>query len=123
MMEEIVMTVKHQNNLEYIESRDFILVKMAEGGGNERQLLGQYVQKQTKYGTATRLSPKSSTYIKHAVVESDTLMGIALKYGVTVSYFYDQMDFVVHLLIIRIIMCLTFCMLAASGEISKLGSI
>ncbi|KAJ8313405.1 hypothetical protein KUTeg_009033, partial [Tegillarca granosa] len=58
---------------------------MAEGGGNERQLLGQYVQKQTKYGTTTRLSPKSSTYIKHTVVESDTLMGIALKYGVTVN--------------------------------------
>ncbi|XP_060076633.1 lysM and putative peptidoglycan-binding domain-containing protein 1-like [Ylistrum balloti] len=58
---------------------------MAEGGGNEKQFLGKYVQKQTKYGTTTKLAPKSTTYIKHKISETDTMMGIALKYGITVE--------------------------------------
>jgi len=56
---------------------------MAEGG-SEKQLLGRFVQKQTKYGTATKLALKSDVCIKHMITKSDTLMGIALKYGSTV---------------------------------------
>ncbi|KAK3095890.1 hypothetical protein FSP39_020378 [Pinctada imbricata] len=58
---------------------------MAESGGTEKQLLGQFVEKQTKYGTTTRLVSKSSTFIKHFIQKTDTLMGIALKYSVTVE--------------------------------------
>ncbi|XP_069103371.1 lysM and putative peptidoglycan-binding domain-containing protein 1-like isoform X2 [Argopecten irradians] len=58
---------------------------MAEGGGTEKQFLGKFVQKQTKYGTTTKLAPKSTTFIKHKISEKDTMMGIALKYGITVE--------------------------------------
>ncbi|XP_048750138.2 lysM and putative peptidoglycan-binding domain-containing protein 1-like isoform X2 [Ostrea edulis] len=59
--------------------------KMADGNGKESQLLGKFVEKQTKYGTATRLVAKSPLLVKHRVCPSDTLMGIALKYGSTVE--------------------------------------
>ena len=57
---------------------------MAEGGGGEKQFIGKILQKQTKYGTNSRLTQKNSVYVKHVVDKSDTLMGISLKYGVTV---------------------------------------
>lgn len=60
---------------------------MAEGGGNEKQFLGKFVQKQTKYGTTTKLAPVTTTYIKHKISERDTMMGIALRYGITVSVY------------------------------------
>ncbi|XP_061185443.1 lysM and putative peptidoglycan-binding domain-containing protein 1-like isoform X2 [Saccostrea echinata] len=66
-------------------SRDFALSKMADDSGTESQLLGKFVEKQTKYGTATRLVAKSSLLVKHRVCQSDTLMGIALKYGSSVE--------------------------------------
>ena len=66
-------------------SRDILPSKMADGsGGTESQLLGKFMEKQTKYGTTTRLVTKSSIAAKHKVCQSDTLMGIALKYGSTV---------------------------------------
>ncbi|XP_041356213.1 lysM and putative peptidoglycan-binding domain-containing protein 1-like isoform X2 [Gigantopelta aegis] len=69
---------------------------MSEGGMEERQGLGQYVRSQARYGygtaatsnTATRKSPNPSDgtkFIKHMVSSTDTLMGIALKYNVTVE--------------------------------------
>uniref|UniRef100_A0A8W8NXB6 LysM domain-containing protein n=1 Tax=Magallana gigas TaxID=29159 RepID=A0A8W8NXB6_MAGGI len=59
---------------------------MADGSREtESQLLGKFVEKQTKYGTTTRLVAKSSLVVKHKVCQSDTLMGIALKYGSTVE--------------------------------------
>ncbi|XP_062599131.1 lysM and putative peptidoglycan-binding domain-containing protein 1-like [Saccostrea cucullata] len=67
-------------------SRDFALSKMADDcSGTESQLLGKFVEQQTKYGTATRLVAKSSLLVKHRVSQSDTLMGIALKYGSSVE--------------------------------------
>ncbi|XP_022303791.2 lysM and putative peptidoglycan-binding domain-containing protein 1-like isoform X1 [Crassostrea virginica] len=67
-------------------SRDILPSKMADGsGGTESQLLGKFMEKQTKYGTTTRLVTKSSIAAKHKVCQSDTLMGIALKYGSTVE--------------------------------------
>lgn len=66
-----------------IISRDISLAKMAEGW-NEKDFLGSFVQKQTKYGTTTVRSQKSSLCIKHKITDKDTLMGIALKYGITV---------------------------------------
>jgi hypothetical protein len=67
---------------------------MAEGGG-EKQFIGKLLQKQTKYGTNSPLTQKSSVYIKHLIGKADTLMGIALKYGVTVRieiylHFYEK---------------------------------
>lgn len=68
-----------------IVSRDILPSKMADGSREtESQLLGKFVEKQTKYGTTTRLVAKSSLVVKHKVCQSDTLMGIALKYGSTV---------------------------------------
>ncbi|KAL5019581.1 hypothetical protein ScPMuIL_002473 [Solemya velum] len=58
---------------------------MATSGGGERQGLGQYVKSQTKYGTATRLLPKTSSFFKHKISENDTLIGISLRYSVTVE--------------------------------------
>lgn len=71
---------------------------MAEGGGEEKQFIGKLLQKGTKYGTNSRLTQKSSVYIKHKIIKGDTLQGISLKYGTTVSvlrkicYFRKQMS-------------------------------
>lgn len=62
---------------------------MADGGGGERQFLGDIVKNKTKYGSTTKPMPKFKSYVKHAVTAADTLMGIALKYGGTVSFFFS----------------------------------
>ena len=59
---------------------------MADGGGGERQFLGNFVKNKTKYGTTTKPMPKFKNYVKHLISKGDTLMGIALKYGATVSF-------------------------------------
>ena len=59
---------------------------MASSGG-ERSGLGQFVRKQTKYGTAAKLATTSESYLKHYLCAGDTLQGLALKYGVTVRKF------------------------------------
>ncbi|XP_046555823.1 lysM and putative peptidoglycan-binding domain-containing protein 2-like isoform X2 [Haliotis rubra] len=69
---------------------------MSQNGVDERQGLGRSVRSQARYGygttvtsnTATKKFPmksQSSSYIKHIVTSTDTLMGIALKYAVTVE--------------------------------------
>lgn len=64
-------------------------VKMADGG--EKASLGKFVRNQAKYGTTTQSSSSSTnpvssdTFLKHFVKPHDTLQGIALKHGVTVS--------------------------------------
>lgn len=39
-----------------------------------------------KYGSTSKHIAKNENYIKHQVQNTDTLQGIALKYGVTVSF-------------------------------------
>ncbi|KAL3884388.1 hypothetical protein ACJMK2_024530 [Sinanodonta woodiana] len=58
---------------------------MAEGGGGERQFLGNFVRNQAKYGSTTKPAPRSSSFVKHPIKQDDTLMGIALRYGSTVE--------------------------------------
>ncbi|XP_046381717.2 lysM and putative peptidoglycan-binding domain-containing protein 2-like isoform X1 [Haliotis rufescens] len=69
---------------------------MSQNGVGERQGLGQSVRSQARYGygttvtsnTSTKKVPmksQSSSYIKHIITSTDTLMGIALKYTVSVE--------------------------------------
>uniref|UniRef100_A0A0L8GZ25 Uncharacterized protein n=1 Tax=Octopus bimaculoides TaxID=37653 RepID=A0A0L8GZ25_OCTBM len=59
---------------------------MADGmRSSERQTLGQFAKSQTKYGTASIPVRWNSNFVKHKVVSTDSLVGIALKYGVSVS--------------------------------------
>ena len=66
--------------------------KMAEGGRNERASLGIFTKKHTKYGSTSQSSYTNETYIKHYVKPGETLQGIALKYGTTVSKQLNLVD-------------------------------
>lgn len=52
-------------------------------GANETALLGSFARKQVKYGSTCKYVSRSGKTIKHVVQPSDTLQGIALRYGVT----------------------------------------
>ncbi|CAH1790098.1 unnamed protein product [Owenia fusiformis] len=52
---------------------------------NEKSSLGQFVQKQTKYGTSRKAVHTPEIHIKHKVEKGETLQGIALKHGVTME--------------------------------------
>ncbi|XP_077524672.1 lysM and putative peptidoglycan-binding domain-containing protein 1-like [Amblyomma americanum] len=56
---------------------------MSASGGNETALLGSFARKQVKYGSTCKYVSRSGKTIKHIVQPSDTLQGIALRYGVT----------------------------------------
>ncbi len=58
---------------------------MAEGGRNERSSLGIHTKKHTKYGSTSQSSQTNETFLKHYLQPNETMQGIALKYGVTVS--------------------------------------
>ena len=59
---------------------------MATNGRGEKTGLGKFVQKQSGYGTTkTKLNVANDSFIKHIVKPGETVQGIALKYGVTVS--------------------------------------
>ncbi len=51
----------------------------------ERQGLGKSLKSQTKYGTTSKLMCSNESFIKHRLLHGETLQGIALKYGCTVS--------------------------------------
>ncbi|XP_014666594.1 PREDICTED: lysM and putative peptidoglycan-binding domain-containing protein 1-like [Priapulus caudatus] len=59
---------------------------MAECVSDETASLGFFVKKQAKYGTATTTYSKKEAYTVHEVSASDTLQGIALKYGVSMGH-------------------------------------
>ena len=61
------------------------MVKMSEVGGGEREFFGSIAKKQSKYGSTTKPCDRYSKYVRHIVCKTDTLMGLALKYGSTVS--------------------------------------
>ena len=64
-----------------------ILVRMAECQG-----LGKSLKSQTKYGTTSKLMCVNESFIKHYVRQTETLQGIALKYGCTVSKYGHLSD-------------------------------
>ena len=59
---------------------------MAEGGESDRCLIGKSAKSKTKYGTTTNAVYTNETYLKHVLDKTDTLQGLALKYGVAVSF-------------------------------------
>ena len=65
------------------------VAKMAAGGQSEKASLGIFAKSQTRYGTTTKARIKNETFVKHLVSQGETLQGIALKYGVSVSIFED----------------------------------
>lgn len=58
---------------------------MSASGGNETALLGSFAKKQAKYGSTCKHVLRTGKTIKHMVQPSDTLQGIALRYGVTME--------------------------------------
>ena len=53
----------------------------------EKASLGHIFRSQTKYGTTINTRYRDEVYIEHTVKEDDTLQGIALSHGVTVSFY------------------------------------
>lgn len=51
----------------------------------ERLSIRESAKSLKKYGSTSKHVTRNQNFIKHTVSSSDTLQGIALKYGVTVS--------------------------------------
>ena len=58
---------------------------MADAGKNERASLGIHSKKRMTYGSTAQSSQTNETFLKHYVKPGETMQGITLKYGVTVS--------------------------------------
>ncbi|KAJ9597227.1 hypothetical protein L9F63_011901 [Diploptera punctata] len=58
---------------------------MAEGQREERRSIRESAKSLKKYGSTCNHFKRQDHFIKHAVVEGETLQGIALKYGVTME--------------------------------------
>jgi LysM repeat protein len=58
---------------------------MADGKKEERRSIRDSAKSLKKYGSTCNHFKRQDHFVKHAVVEGETLQGIALKYGVTVS--------------------------------------
>lgn len=63
----------------------------------EKQSIKDSVRCLRKYGSVSNYNYTKipSHYFRHMVTENDTLQGIALKYGVTVSIFNIQLCYVI----------------------------
>lgn len=58
---------------------------MEDRGMYEKLSIRESARSLKKYGSTSKHVMKNENYIKHTVTSTDTLQGIALKYGVTVS--------------------------------------
>jgi LysM repeat protein len=58
---------------------------MADGQKEERRSIRDSARSLKKYGSTCNHFKRQDQFVKHAVIEGETLQGIALKYGVTVS--------------------------------------
>jgi hypothetical protein len=58
---------------------------MADGKKEEKRSIRDSAKSLKKYGSTCNHFKRQDHFVKHAVVEGETLQGIALKYGVTVS--------------------------------------
>lgn len=56
---------------------------MADYGRDERTSFGGLAKSDKKYGSTSNHMKRNEVYVKHYVSPSDTLQGIALRYGVT----------------------------------------
>lgn len=64
---------------------------MEDGALNEKLSIRNSVKSLKRYGSTSSHTKLNETLIKHTVSSIDTLQGIALKYGVTVSYLLFQL--------------------------------
>lgn len=70
--------------LKYITSPSALM--MDDRHAYEKLSIRDSARSSKKYGsTSNRNNTRNESYIKHFVTKADTLQGIALKYGVTVS--------------------------------------
>jgi len=58
---------------------------MADGQKEERRSIRDSAKSLKKYGSTCNHFKRQDHFVKHYVVQGDTMQGIALKYGVTVS--------------------------------------
>lgn len=58
---------------------------MADGKKEEKRSIRDSTKSLKKYGSTCNHFKRQDHFVKHTVVEGETLQGIALKYGVTVS--------------------------------------
>jgi LysM repeat protein len=56
-----------------------------EGDDGERATFGKVARNCSHYGTSAKAASLTQLYIQYAVQQTDTIQGIAVKYGVTVS--------------------------------------
>lgn len=61
-------------------------IAMEDRGVYEKLSIRDSARSLKKYGSTSKHIMKNDNYIKHIVISTDTLQGIALKYGVTVSF-------------------------------------
>lgn len=60
---------------------------MAESEFYEKLSIRDSVKSLKKYGSTSRHTKRDENFVKHTVTSTDTLQGLALKYGVTVCIF------------------------------------
>lgn len=58
---------------------------MADGQKEERRSIRDSAKSLKKYGSTCNHFQRQDHFVKHYVLEGETMQGIALKYGVTVS--------------------------------------
>lgn len=59
---------------------------MADGGTDERRSIRDSARSLKRYGSTSSHQKRPEQLIKHVVCKTDTLQGLALRYGVTVSF-------------------------------------
>lgn len=62
---------------------------------DERHFIRNVVAKQPKYGSVSKNTFREPRYIQHKLQSSDTLQGLALKYNVSVSHFFDNINYII----------------------------
>lgn len=60
---------------------------MAGSGMDEKRSIRESARSLKKYGSTSNHLKRQEHFVKHSISETDTLQGIALKYGVTVILF------------------------------------
>lgn len=77
---------------------------MAESEFYEKLSIRDSVKSLKKYGSTSRHTKRDENFVKHTVTSTDTLQGLALKYGVTVcikSVCFYQYEFIISELLPR----------------------
>ena len=72
---------------------------MAACQEEEKQSIRDFAKSLKKYGSTCNHFKRQEQYVKHHIIQGDTLQGIALKYGVNVSEILSYFFFKCHLII------------------------